>query len=322
MRFPFPAPPGELPASTALTDSVAGQLPAEDPPEAAVPPSVRNATELLAPAHLAAEEVRRELPEFVREPITTAVEDMIRAEDAAKRVEEAAKSEPSAVQVELGRSPAVVPMPRPRLRRKVLAFPRHLMATPDVAYRLADPIVAEQPRILDVPEELEAVPTTPFLDGLQFDTRPAQRPPYAASDHPDLPLRPASLSRRLYAALLDTALVAAGLALFGGVAHKMSPSLSPNRLAPMSAALVLGVLWFVYQYLFLVYGGRTAGMRVARIRLLTFQGSVPTMRERRNRAVALVLSTASLAMGLLWIFVDVDGLCWHDRMSQTYLTIA
>ena len=315
MRFPFPAPPGELPASPALTDNIAGQLPAEDPPQAAVPPSVRNATELLAPAHLATEEVSRELPEFVREQIKTAVEDMIRAEEAAK-------SEPSALQVEVGRSPAVVPMARPRLRRKVLAFPRHLMATPDVGYRLADPIVAEQPRILDVPEELEAVPTTPFLDGLQFDTRTAQRAQYAISDHPDLPLRPARLSRRLYAALLDTALVATGSALFGGVAHKMSPGLAPNGLALMAAALVLGVLWFVYQYLFLVYGGRTAGMRAARIRLLTFQGSAPTMRERRNRAVALVLSTASLAMGLLWIFADVDGLCWHDRMSQTYLTIA
>jgi hypothetical protein len=25
-------------------------------------------------------------------------------------------------------------------------------------------------------------------------------------------------------------------------------------------------------------------------------------------------------MGLLWALVDVDGLCWHDRISRTYLT--
>ncbi len=25
-------------------------------------------------------------------------------------------------------------------------------------------------------------------------------------------------------------------------------------------------------------------------------------------------------MGLLWALVDVDMLCWHDRISQTYLT--
>ena len=24
-------------------------------------------------------------------------------------------------------------------------------------------------------------------------------------------------------------------------------------------------------------------------------------------------------MGLLWAFVDIDALCWHDRISRTYL---
>ena len=314
MRFPFPSS-SELPASPALIDTIAGQLPTEATARAAKPPSIGNATKLLAPEPPIIEEVSPELPEFVREQITTAVEEMIRAEEAEKR-------EPSALQGEVETSQAVVPMARPQLRRKVLAFPRHLMATPDVGHWLADPIVAEQPRILDVPEELEAVPATPFLDGLQFDTRTARRAQSAPSDHPELPLRPARLSRRLYAALLDSALVAAGSALFGGVAQRMSPSLSPNRLAVMAAALVLGMLWFVYQYIFLVYGGRTAGMRIAHIQLLTFQGSVPSIQERRKRAVALVLSTASLAMGLLWVFVDADVLCWHDRMSQTYLTMA
>jgi len=25
-------------------------------------------------------------------------------------------------------------------------------------------------------------------------------------------------------------------------------------------------------------------------------------------------------MGLMWAFVDVDELCWHDRLSRTYLS--
>src|ERR1019366_3663923 len=60
-------------------------------------------------------------------------------------------------------------VPRPRPKRKVIAFPRHLSAAPETVYRLADPVISEAPRILDVPEELEAIPTTPFLDGLQLD---------------------------------------------------------------------------------------------------------------------------------------------------------
>jgi hypothetical protein len=36
--------------------------------------------------------------------------------------------------------------------------------------------------------------------------------------------------------------------------------------------------------------------------------------------MALYFSTASFVMGLLWAFVDVGALCWHDRISRTYLT--
>ena len=35
-------------------------------------------------------------------------------------------------------------------------------------YRLADPVIPEQPRILDVPEELEPFPTTPLLGACSF----------------------------------------------------------------------------------------------------------------------------------------------------------
>ena len=43
------------------------------------------------------------------------------------------------------------------------------------------------------------------------------------------------------------------------------------------------------------------------------------MRQRRHRVLGFYLSALSLGMGLMWVFVDVDGLCWHDRLSQTYL---
>ncbi len=65
--------------------------------------------------------------------------------------------------------PFVDPTPRPRPKRKVIAFPRQPSVRSETVYRLADPVTAEAPRILDVPEELEAIPTTPFLDGLQLD---------------------------------------------------------------------------------------------------------------------------------------------------------
>jgi uncharacterized RDD family membrane protein YckC len=108
--------------------------------------------------------------------------------------------------------------------------------------------------------------------------------------------------------------------MFAAVAYKLMPTPLMGKSLLASAAVVPVLLWFVYQYLLLVYGGATVGMRVSKIRLLTFAGTSPKKRQRRNRALGLWLSTASLAMGLLWAFVDVDALCWHDRMSQTYLT--
>ena len=70
----------------------------------------------------------------------------------------------------------------------------------------------------------------------------------------------------------------------------------------------------------LMYAGTTAGMQVTKIRLSTFKGEAPNRRHRRSRVLGLYFSTASLMMGLLWSLVDVDALCWHDRISHTYLT--
>jgi uncharacterized RDD family membrane protein YckC len=209
------------------------------------------------------------------------------------------------------------PAPRPRSRRKVIAFPRQT-PEPEVFHRLADPILPEQPRILDVPEELEAFPSTPLLDGLELGPNARQAPP--AADHIELPFAAAPVAQRLYAGAIDCAMVLAGSAVFGAVAYKMLPKMSFSKPMLLAAAGVPVVLWAIYQYLFTMYGGSTAGMRMAHIRLSTFKGSSPTGRHRRSRVIGLYFSAASLMMGLLWALVDVDALCWHDRISRTYLT--
>ncbi len=219
----------------------------------------------------------------------------------------------------LSPGPPPVPLSRPRVQRKVIAFPRPAPSAPEMLYRLADPVVPEQPRILDVPEELEAFPTTPFLDGLQFG--PNAQPIVAThADHVDLPFRAAGITRRLYSALLDGAIVTGAAAVFAAVGHKILPELALTKPVLLAATGLLVLLWAIYQYLLLVYSGATAGMLAAKIRLSTFKGKSPRRRERRQRVMALYFSTASFVMGLLWAFVDVDTLCWHDRISRTYLT--
>ena len=216
--------------------------------------------------------------------------------------------------------PQPIPVtPRPRSRRKVIAFPRQIPSPEPTHHRLADPIVPEQPRILDVPEELEAFPATPLLDGLHLPAS-AEQAALTPPDHIELPVQAADISRRLYAGFIDCSLIAAATGVFGAACYKMLPNISRGKPMLIAAGAVPVLLWAVYEYLFVMYGGATPGMRSLDIGMRTFKGGVPNWRHRRSRVIGLYLSSASLMMGLLWALVDVDALCWHDRISRTYLT--
>jgi hypothetical protein len=40
---------------------------------------------------------------------------------------------------------------------------------------------------------------------------------------------------------------------------------------------------------------------------------------RRWRVLAGCLSAVSAGMGYAWVLLDEDALCWHDRITHTYL---
>ena len=300
MRFPFP--PLEHDVSGSVSNPPADSEQVEQFVAAGIASAEQTSAEQMSAAEVASSETCDLAPDAV----------------AAESEESPTESPAPEVLVDIDREPIPPPLPRPRAQRKVIAFPRQATGAPEM-HRLADPVLLEQPRILDVPEELEALPTTPFLDGLQFG--PTTQPVIAVhADNVELPFRAAGRAHRLYAALLDCLLVAAGTAVFAAVGYKMLPKLTFSKPVLVTAATLPLLLWAVYQYLLLVYGGATAGMRIAKIRLSTFNGKSPCRRKRRQRVMALYFSMASFVMGLLWAFVDVDSLCWHDRISRTYLT--
>ena len=300
MRFPFP--PLEHDVSSSVTNAPADSPNQEQFVAAGIASAEQTSAEQMSAAEVASSETCDLAPDAV----------------AAESEESPTESPAPEVLVDIDREPIPPPLPRPRAQRKVIAFPRQATGAPEM-HRLADPVLLEQPRILDVPEELEALPTTPFLDGLQFG--PTTQPVIAVhADNVELPFRAAGRAHRLYAALLDCLLVAAGTAVFAAVGYKMLPKLTFSKPVLVTAATLPLLLWAVYQYLLLVYGGATAGMRIAKIRLSTFNGKSPCRRKRRQRVMALYFSMASFVMGLLWALVDVDSLCWHDRISRTYLT--
>jgi|SRR5579864_254306 len=199
-------------------------------------------------------------------------------------------------------------------RAKIIEFPRmDGTAPPSPLDELAEPVNA-RPRIL---EALEVALPAPALGGITIEDTPTmdaeKRPGF------DTPLQSAPLTRRVLAAATDGLIVMAASLLFGGTFWKVAAIRPPMAQIVGLAAAVPPLFWAAYQYLLIVYSGSTPGLRLAALELTRFDGSRAGRKLRRWRILASYLSAASLGMGYAWVLLDEDRLCWHDRITHTYL---
>ena len=197
---------------------------------------------------------------------------------------------------------------------KIIEFPRFAWGPPaPPPDQLAGPVI-DRPRILEVPE---VVPPLPALGGITIEAarvaEPEKRPGI------DAPLQCAPLGRRLLASMIDWMIVGAASALFGFVFWKVSLVRPPQIQLLSLAAGGPCLFWAAYQYLLIVHAGSTPGLRLARLQLSRFDGTPAKRSLRRWRVLASYLSAASLGMGYVWLFLDEDNLCWHDRITRTYM---
>jgi uncharacterized RDD family membrane protein YckC len=195
---------------------------------------------------------------------------------------------------------------------KIIEFPR-CSAMPARGDELAEPM-PDRPRILEVPE---VAPPPPALGGILLEplevAEPEKRPGL------DVPLQSAALEQRLFASAVDGALVLTATALFGYIFFRIA---GVKLALPMwfgMGTAVSAFLWTVYHYILLVYSGSTPGLKAAKLQLSRFDGSPASRRLRRWRVLVSVLSAISFGMGYAWCLVDEDALCWHDRITRTYL---
>ena len=197
---------------------------------------------------------------------------------------------------------------------KIIEFPRFAWGPPpSPADQLAEPVM-DRPRILEVPE---VAPPPPALGRITIE-------PVAVEENHrrpgiDIPLQSAPLSLRLVAAFLDWLIIGVAAAIFGLIFWKIALVRPPQiQLLSLAVGIPLG-FWAAYQYLLIVYAGTTPGLRMARLDLVRFDGTSTSRSLRRWRVIASYLSAASLGMGYAWLFLDEDALCWHDRITHTYL---
>jgi len=212
-------------------------------------------------------------------------------------------------------APVPAPVTAP-VTAKIIEFPRSWTPPPVPLDELAEPVIT-RPRILEAPE---IVPPPPALGGITIE--PAQAPELEKRPGIDIPLQSGPVARRLLSALIDTVIIAAAGALFAFIFWKLT-AIRPPRL-PMIGFLagLSGLLWAAYQYLLVVHAGTTPGLRSAGLELTRFDGSPANRRLRRWRVLASYLSAISLGMGYGWVFLDEDALCWHDRITHTYLAVS
>lgn len=196
---------------------------------------------------------------------------------------------------------------------KIIPFPRSGNALPIRVDELAEPVF-DRPRIVEVPE---VAPPPPALGGILIE--PVELPQEERRPGIDVPLQSAPLARRMFASLADGVLVLGACAAASYVFFRIT-AFTPTLLQVAGAlALASGLFWMAYQYLLLVYAGITPGLWLAKLRLHRFDGTPARRGLRRWRVLASLLSGVSLGLGYAWCFLDEDALCWHDRITRTYL---
>lgn len=225
---------------------------------------------------------------------------------------------------------------------KVIRFPRPMVAPPPAIEEVRlDELPApapDVPRILDAPEDEGGFIESDFVEVVEA-APPA--PPAAPAEQmqllpnfADIHLEPeanrltdeldgiphaAPLGQRAVAGAVDAVIVFLGSGVFALTFLQLAEETPRSRLTMVCALAVGGVFWLAFQYLFLVYGRRTPGMKLAQLELCTFAGEPAPLFARQARAFAGTLSGFAIGLGYFWAFIDEDRLGWHDRISQTYL---
>jgi uncharacterized RDD family membrane protein YckC len=216
---------------------------------------------------------------------------------------------------------------------KIIRFPRPTAAyTPVVQKTVADDLeladpVWETPRILDtlveVPEVAPALPEAeqmellPSFADIRLDEDEDENRIRNADEEDDWLPQPAPLSQRFVAGLVDAGIVFIAMGAFVLTFLKLAEEVPQSRMLALFGLAVGGMLWLLFQYVFLVYAHTTPGLSMAQLELAAFEGRPASLLARRSRALASALSCFSLGLGYAWALVDEDRLGWHDRISQT-----
>jgi len=169
-----------------------------------------------------------------------------------------------------------------------------------------------------------AQPAFDFGRGSRSDDRwdavrpSAERPWRESLDSGVYPVAP--LAQRRVAGLLDAVLLLFSYGAFLSLFVALGGRFDFSKIDAAIAGLTLALFYALYVALFTFFGGTTPGMMLRHLRVVSFDGSEPTPGQLLWRSFGYLVSAGTLMFGFLAGLWDDDTLCWHDRISQTYLT--
>lgn len=85
-------------------------------------------------------------------------------------------------------------------------------------------------------------------------------------------------------------------------------------------ALLVGAIVVFFGW-FWTRRGQTLGMQAWRLKVAREDGSPLTWSDALKRLAAALVSLAPLGLGYFWLWIDRDGLTWHDRWTHTRVTV-
>jgi uncharacterized RDD family membrane protein YckC len=236
------------------------------------------------------------------------------------------------------------------IHANLIEFPRELVATRKVRPRRAEgpyaatmeelgqlSIFEVDPRSVSTEPETATAPalagtaawSAPVWSGIELDEEPqeematpAPAPAVTERRQPDAAnatLQLASVNRRALAAVVDFSLIAGAFiaaAVLASINLKTLPSI---RAMEVGSAVALAMTGVFYLGLFFILAKGTPGMKYAQLEMCTLAGGRPTRAQRCARLGALMLSILPAGLGVALAIFDEQNLCWHDRLSGTYL---
>lgn len=199
---------------------------------------------------------------------------------------------------EASSAPRVIPFPASATRRGSRATIRGAGAARD-ARRYQAPVQQQLDFLLELP-----TPSPLRTAGVQ------------PSVNCEVPVAP--LSIRVWAAVLDLALILAAWALFVAIFRLGAGAVPLTVSAAAVGAGTFALIWLFYRLL-AALSGASPGMRWSRLRWLDFDGQPAGLRQRLGRVAAGTLSLLPAGFGFLWVLFDEERLSFCDYISRTFV---